>query len=388
MEVLRIGNHTVTPFHPVLSDFADQIEHNRGLYNLRYRNTADPEPLAAQQSAFQMGRVSEICGNQFSTDLEACETANFVNDAVTMCILSGQTSQTASRFLTMYTAMRAFRIVAADYGPDHTPTLALLDQIAQHKGSVILDKATRFRRPQLLGDGFASSILEAIQAKIRHEDSPEAEQLYTIVEQQYSYYLELGGILLDCMFKDTDDSAKELDELEGPQWAKTNTETSQTTTQHRQETKYENPWKNPAVQKLLPKFDIALIKLANSMDYTNPGSLDYVGRAKLLEILSSGRQILHTRGLQDNALPRTTIVPFRYDRKIANCAKGKDSAPLTELFYPNRGESVELAKNLCDECPVRGNCLEFAIRNNIKYGIWGALLKDKDDNYENLINSF
>ena len=30
-----------------------------------------------------------------------------------------------------------------------------------------------------------------------------------------------------------------------------------------------------------------------------------------------------------------------------------------------------LAKKMCNDCPIRRECLSYAIANNIEYGIWG-----------------
>ena len=43
-----------------------------------------------------------------------------------------------------------------------------------------------------------------------------------------------------------------------------------------------------------------------------------------------------------------------------------------EIFYPARGEDVKLAKSICRACPVREECLDYAIRVNEKNGIWGG----------------
>ena len=43
------------------------------------------------------------------------------------------------------------------------------------------------------------------------------------------------------------------------------------------------------------------------------------------------------------------------------------------LFFPERGESAEPARQVCAACPVRQPCLDYAISNRIAYGIWGGL---------------
>lgn len=44
-----------------------------------------------------------------------------------------------------------------------------------------------------------------------------------------------------------------------------------------------------------------------------------------------------------------------------------------DLFFPERGASTREAKEVCRGCVVRENCLEFALANGEKFGIWGGL---------------
>jgi WhiB family redox-sensing transcriptional regulator len=43
-----------------------------------------------------------------------------------------------------------------------------------------------------------------------------------------------------------------------------------------------------------------------------------------------------------------------------------------DLFFPERGESTKQAKSVCAGCVVRDECLEYAIVNVEKFGIWGG----------------
>lgn len=44
------------------------------------------------------------------------------------------------------------------------------------------------------------------------------------------------------------------------------------------------------------------------------------------------------------------------------------------LFFPEgAGPEMEAAKRICAVCPVKGDCLEFALRHNIAHGCWGGL---------------
>ena len=44
-----------------------------------------------------------------------------------------------------------------------------------------------------------------------------------------------------------------------------------------------------------------------------------------------------------------------------------------DLFFPERGASTREAKEGCKGCIVRGECLEYALANGEKFGIWGGL---------------
>jgi len=44
-----------------------------------------------------------------------------------------------------------------------------------------------------------------------------------------------------------------------------------------------------------------------------------------------------------------------------------------DLFFPERGASTRLAKAVCRRCPVQEECLEYAVNNGEKFGIWGGL---------------
>jgi WhiB family redox-sensing transcriptional regulator len=44
-----------------------------------------------------------------------------------------------------------------------------------------------------------------------------------------------------------------------------------------------------------------------------------------------------------------------------------------DLFFPERGASTNEAKAVCARCAVREQCLEHALTNGEKHGIWGGL---------------
>jgi WhiB family redox-sensing transcriptional regulator len=45
----------------------------------------------------------------------------------------------------------------------------------------------------------------------------------------------------------------------------------------------------------------------------------------------------------------------------------------SEIFFPSHDDPGTEAKQICRRCPVRAECLKFALENNERYGIWGGL---------------
>jgi WhiB family redox-sensing transcriptional regulator len=44
-----------------------------------------------------------------------------------------------------------------------------------------------------------------------------------------------------------------------------------------------------------------------------------------------------------------------------------------EAFFPEKGGSTREAKRVCLSCDVRGECLEYALAHDERFGIWGGL---------------
>ncbi|MEI2640465.1 MAG: WhiB family transcriptional regulator [Microthrixaceae bacterium] len=50
-----------------------------------------------------------------------------------------------------------------------------------------------------------------------------------------------------------------------------------------------------------------------------------------------------------------------------NCA---NKSP--DFFFPSDGVGVELARQVCETCPVKMQCLEYTLANRIDHGVWGG----------------
>jgi len=44
-----------------------------------------------------------------------------------------------------------------------------------------------------------------------------------------------------------------------------------------------------------------------------------------------------------------------------------------EAFFPEKGGSTRDAKKICTTCEVKTECLEYALQNDERFGIWGGL---------------
>jgi len=44
-----------------------------------------------------------------------------------------------------------------------------------------------------------------------------------------------------------------------------------------------------------------------------------------------------------------------------------------DIFFPEPGASLQLAQAICARCPVQADCLEYAMKHHIHWGIWGGV---------------
>lgn len=67
-------------------------------------------------------------------------------------------------------------------------------------------------------------------------------------------------------------------------------------------------------------------------------------------------------------LRRYLVLP-EFDLKQALCGQTDP-----ELFFAEQQGTgtINAAKRICNECPVRIDCLEWALKNDERYGVWGG----------------
>lgn len=44
-----------------------------------------------------------------------------------------------------------------------------------------------------------------------------------------------------------------------------------------------------------------------------------------------------------------------------------------DAWFPEKGDSPRLAKLICLSCPIRSECLEWAMRTDDRFGVWGGM---------------
>jgi len=44
-----------------------------------------------------------------------------------------------------------------------------------------------------------------------------------------------------------------------------------------------------------------------------------------------------------------------------------------EMFFPEDGYSIREARAICARCPVQEQCLEYAMKHSMEFGVWGGL---------------
>jgi WhiB family transcriptional regulator, redox-sensing transcriptional regulator len=89
------------------------------------------------------------------------------------------------------------------------------------------------------------------------------------------------------------------------------------------------------------------------------------------------RQRRRPRPRSEDDLPTARLLTHGYWRVLAAC---QSIDP--ELFFPVSAsgkslEQVTAAKAVCAACPVRRECLAFALRTSQVHGIWGGLTEEE-----------
>lgn len=61
-----------------------------------------------------------------------------------------------------------------------------------------------------------------------------------------------------------------------------------------------------------------------------------------------------------------------HDTSLEWMGRGACRAHDPSTFFPPDGAGVERARRICATCPVRIECLEYALSEAIEHGVWGG----------------
>ena len=78
-------------------------------------------------------------------------------------------------------------------------------------------------------------------------------------------------------------------------------------------------------------------------------------------------------GVPGSPLRRSTSDEADDDGQLAWQADALCAQTDPEAFFPEKGGSTRDAKRICEGCDVRAQCLDYALQNDERFGIWGGL---------------
>lgn len=87
-------------------------------------------------------------------------------------------------------------------------------------------------------------------------------------------------------------------------------------------------------------------------------------------VLCSEAQRQHVRGEYERPVRLLDVLTPEVDRSWMDEAECRGADP--RLFFPARGESIDPARSVCRACPVAVECLEHAIDQGERFGVWGG----------------
>ena len=86
---------------------------------------------------------------------------------------------------------------------------------------------------------------------------------------------------------------------------------------------------------------------------------------------SGGNRLAAPRG--GNPVSSITVLPLADAEELGWQERALCAQTDPEAFFPEKGGSTREAKRVCTTCEVRDDCLEYALANDERFGIWGGL---------------
>ncbi|MEQ9161146.1 MAG: WhiB family transcriptional regulator [Ilumatobacter fluminis] len=63
-----------------------------------------------------------------------------------------------------------------------------------------------------------------------------------------------------------------------------------------------------------------------------------------------------------------TVSAHELEWRMLGACRGLDPT----IFYPDRDDEADVAKQVCAECSVQQTCLDYALTQREKAGVWGG----------------
>jgi WhiB family redox-sensing transcriptional regulator len=112
--------------------------------------------------------------------------------------------------------------------------------------------------------------------------------------------------------------------------------------------------------------DESRVSLARHVGVTEPEDQDQ-DPAEELESSAGEQPLAQLATVLDIGLSDLFGEPMEWQER-ALCAQTDP-----EAFFPEKGGSTREAKRICSGCEVRVECLEYALANDERFGIWGGM---------------
>lgn len=77
--------------------------------------------------------------------------------------------------------------------------------------------------------------------------------------------------------------------------------------------------------------------------------------------------------MSDTVAPGRTRMDLSVDLDTTWMEAGACRGVDPDLFFPQDGQKASHARGACAPCPVRSQCLDFAMATDQMFGIWGGL---------------
>lgn len=138
-----------------------------------------------------------------------------------------------------------------------------------------------------------------------------------------------------------------------------------------------------------PSIGVAITKLADTQNNMDADTYDRYEKAVRF-YLETAQLVLENAqpkpmSRSNRAVIFSGLIDYPEWQSSANCLGVGN-----KIFFVERGSSTKPAKSICAQCEVKEQCLEYALDNNIKTGVWGGtdkrqrerILKQRVNNIE------